>query len=89
LQGAGAHELGDVLAVTAFSAMDHFAQRNSERKAGRDGCGDVDHQNLQQWRHGHDLVVGRFGSLLMVVYSLLMVDVSCRIITALRPQVRS
>jgi hypothetical protein len=31
LQGAGAHELGDVLAVTAFSAMDHFAKRNSER----------------------------------------------------------
>jgi hypothetical protein len=31
LQGAAAHELGDVLAVTAFSATDHRTQRNPER----------------------------------------------------------
>jgi hypothetical protein len=31
LQGAEAHKLRDVLAVTAFSATDHRAQRNPER----------------------------------------------------------
>jgi hypothetical protein len=29
--GVGAHELRDVLAVTAFSATGHRAQRNPER----------------------------------------------------------
>jgi hypothetical protein len=51
--GAGAHELCDVLVVSAFSATDHRAQRDPERKTGRDGCRDVDGQDLQKRRHGH------------------------------------
>jgi hypothetical protein len=53
--GAGAHELCDVLVVTAFSATDHRAQRDPERKTGRDGCRDEDGQDLQKRRHGHCL----------------------------------
>ena len=52
----GAHELRDVLAVTAFRATEHRAQRKPERQAGREGRGEVDRQNLQQWQHGHDPV---------------------------------
>jgi hypothetical protein len=46
--GAGAHELRDVLTVTAFSATDYLAQRDTEREAGREGCRDVDRQDLQK-----------------------------------------
>jgi hypothetical protein len=38
----------DVLTVMAFSATDHLAQRDTEREAGREGCRDVDRQDLQK-----------------------------------------
>jgi hypothetical protein len=50
---------------------------NPEGEAGTDGYRDVDHQDLEQFRHGHAVVVGRFGPVLMR-------DVSHRITTALQ-----
>jgi hypothetical protein len=48
VQGAGAHELRDVLLMAAFGAMDQRAERHPERETRSGGRGDEGREELQQ-----------------------------------------